>query len=113
MIEEQRIKDEGFKSFTASDVLAIHDGRYGYEEGFKSGAEWAIKELEPKWIDVKEKLPPFGKYVNVWCRIYGRYITTCNDTEGGSQWKDFQGQFGGLPPLYWAEIKLPKPPKQD
>lgn len=67
---------------------------------------------EPKssqWISVEDKLPEFGETVLVYCKIYGRYLATyeyIGDFQGEKygNWRDFNGNLGILPPIYWLEI---------
>ncbi|SMC45972.1 hypothetical protein [Pedobacter africanus] len=84
------------------------DYMIGYNDGYNN----AIIDLSPKWIDVSKRTPEYGKNVIVWCGIYGRYISKYVDTENGGQWKFYDGTFGGLPPLKWAEILLPEAPTE-
>ena len=62
-----------------------------------------------EWIQTKDQLPPFDKTVLVGCRIYGRFLATyvkVGEFEGDDygNWRDFNGNLGILPPIYWCEI---------
>ena len=66
------------------------------------------------WRNTQFEKPPFSLPVLVFCRIYGRYITTyeqiIDDYEAGN-WVDHEGRKGGLPPTHWQY--LPDfPPKE-
>jgi hypothetical protein len=74
-------------------------------KSFLAGCEHAA----PKWIDVKERLPEFGKIVLCHCSIYGRYIgfyQQIDDTDWGN-WSGME-QLGILPPTHW--MPLPSSP---
>lgn len=63
-----------------------------------------------EWISVKDKFPPFGDWVLVYCRIYGRYIGSYQriDPEYNfGVWNDGNNS-GVLPPTHW--MPLPEPP---
>ena len=65
------------------------------------------------WVATSEQLPEFGKTVLVYCKIYGNFLATYEyiGDYGGEKygnWRDFNGNLGILPPVYWTEI--PKPP---
>ncbi len=86
-------------------------GEKEYKQGFKEGAEWAIKELEPKWISVKHSLPP-NKFIHHQVVIY--------DCLSPKQWvsqlrfdgNDWVGK--GLDNTCWVThwMPLPKLPKE-
>jgi len=65
------------------------------------------------WVTTSEQVPEFGVTVLVYCKIYGKFLATfeyigefAGDKYGN--WRDFNGNIGILPPVYWMEI--PKPP---
>jgi len=65
------------------------------------------------WVAVSERLPEFGETVLVYCRIYGRFLATYEfigefQGEKYGNWRDFNGNLGILPPVYWLQI--PEPP---
>ena len=65
------------------------------------------------WVAVSERLPEFGETVLVYCKIYGRFLATyefIGDFQGKKygNWRDFNGNLGILPPVYW--MPLPEPP---
>lgn len=65
------------------------------------------------WVAVSEQLPKFGETVLVYCKIYGRFLATyeyIGDFAGEQygNWRDFNGNLGILPPVYWLQI--PEPP---
>ncbi len=65
------------------------------------------------WVAVSERLPEFGETVLVYCKIYGRFLATyeyIGDFQGEKygNWRDFNGNTGILPPVYW--LKIPEPP---
>lgn len=65
------------------------------------------------WVAVSERLPEFGETVLVYCKIYGRFLATyeyIGDFQGEKygNWRDFNGNLGMLPPVYWLQI--PEPP---
>jgi len=65
------------------------------------------------WVAVSERLPEFGETVLVYCKIYGRFLATYEfigefQGEKYGNWRDFNGNLGILPPVYWLQI--PEPP---
>ena len=55
------------------------------------------------WIKTEEKLPPFGRQVLVYCRIYGRYIGSYERLDENCEygnWHDGE-KLGVLPPTHW------------
>ena len=58
------------------------------------------------WIKTERRKPKFGVTVLVYCRIWGRYMATYEQLEdtGWGNWRDFNGNLGVLPPVYWMEI---------
>ena len=65
------------------------------------------------WVAVSERLPEFGEAVLVYCNIYGRFLATYEfigefQGEKYGNWRDFNGNLGILPPVYWMQI--PEPP---
>ena len=58
------------------------------------------------WIKTEQRKPKFGVTVLVYCRIWGRYMATYEQLEdtGWGNWRDFNGNLGVLPPVYWMEI---------
>tara|TARA_R110002110_G_scaffold102599_1_gene259822 strand:- start:54 stop:263 length:210 start_codon:yes stop_codon:yes gene_type:complete len=68
-----------------------------------------------EWIKTELQKPKFDETVLVWCRIYGRFLATYEyigdfDEEQYGNWRDFNGNLGILPPIYW--MKLPEPPSE-
>jgi len=66
-----------------------------------------------QWVAVSNQLPNFDETVLVYCSIYGRFLATyehIGDFEGEKygNWRDFKGNLGILPPVYW--MKIPEPP---
>jgi hypothetical protein len=66
-----------------------------------------------RWVAVSERLPEFGETVLVYCKIYGRFLATYEfvgefQGEKYGNWRDFNGNIGILPPVYWLQI--PEPP---
>ena len=65
------------------------------------------------WVAVSERLPEFGETVLVYCKIYGRFLATYEfigefQGEKYGNWRDFNGNLGILPPVYW--LRIPEPP---
>jgi hypothetical protein len=65
------------------------------------------------WVAVSERLPEFGETVLVYCKIYGRFLATYEfigefQGEKYGNWRDFNGNLGILPPVFWLQI--PEPP---
>jgi hypothetical protein len=65
------------------------------------------------WVAVSERLPEFGETVLVYCKIYGRFLASYEfigefQGEKYGNWRDFNGNLGILPPVYWLQI--PEPP---
>ncbi len=66
------------------------------------------------WIKTEDEKPEYDKAVLVWCRVYGRFLATyvCVGNfrgESYGNWRDFNGNLGILPPIYW--MPLPEPPE--
>jgi hypothetical protein len=64
------------------------------------------------WVATSEQLPEFGKTVLVYCKIYGKFLATYEYIgefagEKYGNWRDFNGNLGILPPVYWMEISEP------
>lgn len=58
------------------------------------------------WIETKNKLPEFNKWVLCYCRIYGYYIGSykqIDDTNWGN-WHDGK-ELGVLPPVLWQYME--------
>ena len=79
--------------------------------------EYKVKKLNKPvvmhWVATSEQLPEFGVTVLVYCKIYGKFLATYEYIgefagEKYGNWRDFNGNLGILPPVYWMEI--PKPP---
>ena len=65
------------------------------------------------WVAVSERLPEFGETVLVYCKTYGLFLATYEfigefQGEKYGNWRDFNGNLGILPPVYWSQI--PEPP---
>ena len=60
------------------------------------------------WISVEDRLPEYSKPVLVYCKIYGRYVTTYENHGEYSEFLDWKGRGGALPPTHW--MPLPEPP---
>lgn len=61
------------------------------------------------WVAVSERLPEFGETVLVYCKIYGLFLATYEfigefQGEKYGNWRDFNGNLGILPPVYWLQI---------
>ncbi len=58
------------------------------------------------WVKTEQRKPKFDEPVWVWCRIYGKYLATYEEIDGTGwgNWRDFNGNLGILPPVYWLEI---------
>lgn len=54
--ESRRVFIKRYSGFTG-EQLELDRSTTQSREAFKKGAEWAVKELEPKWISIEERLP--------------------------------------------------------
>ncbi len=66
---------------------------------------------QSKWVSVEEP-PEFGETVLVYCKIYGRFLATYEyigefNGEKYGNWRDFKGNLGILPPVWWMKIDEP------
>lgn len=75
---------------------------------FNSGAKWALSRMPDEgWVKCSERLPELNKPVEVWCKLYGRFVATYEDIGAGKEygnWRDSTGQLGILPPTHWREL---------
>lgn len=61
------------------------------------------------WVAVSDRLPKYGETVLVYCKVYGHFLATYEyighfqEQEYGN-WRDFNGNLGILPPVYWLQI---------
>jgi Protein of unknown function (DUF551) len=99
------------------DIVVQHD-QTGSAVGItisKEAYNQLRQQLSNNWIAVADRLPKFGETVLVYCRIYGRFLATyeyIGDFQGEKygNWRDFKGELGILPPVYWMEIpETPQP----
>ena len=109
----------GCKHFTGGEIKHHKDCPY-YPESFSKmydDLEEKVKKLNKPavmhWVATSEQLPEFGVTVLVYCKIYGKFLATYEYIgefagEKYGNWRDFNGNLGILPPVYWMEI--PKPP---
>lgn len=101
---------------TAIEFLEYQYGITLTEEKALIHPQMLLKAMEEyasqsKWVSVEEP-PEFGETVLVYCKIYGRFLATYEyiGEFGGEKygnWRDFKGNLGILPPVWWMKIDEP------
>lgn len=113
-MESNKIEEQARQQYKSIDQSQVGNLVMNAERtAFKKGAEWAIRELEPKWNDASKILPSEGG--RYWCYAkelndggwWSHYQWNCSYNESTKEWDDTDGNTV----THWTSL-LPAP-KED